>query len=82
MKKPDMTYALLFLSHTTLQSFVLYTKNKISNFIETATLKYISEIEFTDEFETKDILENKSLITKLKKGSKDAKNKRGRFVQV
>lgn len=26
MKKPDMTYALLFLSHTTLQSFVLYTK--------------------------------------------------------
>ena len=26
MKKPDMTYTLLFLSHKTLQSFVLYTK--------------------------------------------------------
>lgn len=31
MKKPDMTYALLFLSHTTLQSFVLYTKKTKEN---------------------------------------------------
>ncbi len=31
MKKTDMTYALLFLSHTTLQSFVLYAKNTKEN---------------------------------------------------
>ncbi|BFU34607.1 hypothetical protein GPC19245_25900 [Enterobacter asburiae] len=31
MKKPDMTYILLFLSHKTLQSFVLYTKNTKDN---------------------------------------------------
>ena len=73
------------LDASTIERFSAFAKienRSLSNFIETATLKYISEIEFTDEFETKDILENKSLITKLKKGSKDAKNKRGRFVQV
>ena len=31
MKKPDMTYALLFLSHITLQAYVLYTKNTKEN---------------------------------------------------
>lgn len=31
MKKPDMTYALLFLSHITLQVYVLYTKNTKEN---------------------------------------------------
>lgn len=31
MKKPDTTYALLFLSHTTLQVCVLYTKKTKEN---------------------------------------------------
>lgn len=63
-------------------AFAKLENRSLSNFIETATMKYINEIEFTDVFETKDILKDKQLISKLKKGSKDAKAKRGRFVQV
>ena len=54
----------------------------LSNFIETATLKYINEIEYVDDFEMKDILNDRPLLGKLKKGSKDAKKMRGRFVKV
>ena len=52
----------------------------VSNFIETATLQYIDKIEHTDEFEMSEILNNKPLLKNLKKGSQDAKHKRGRFV--
>ncbi|MBI4650369.1 CopG family transcriptional regulator [Candidatus Desantisbacteria bacterium] len=52
----------------------------ISNFIETATLKYIDNIELTDDFEMAEILGNEKLLGKLKKGSEDARKKRGRFV--
>jgi len=73
------------IEESVLEKFSAFAKienRSLSNFIETATMKYIREIEFTDEFETKDILENNKLINKLKKGSKDATNKRGRFVKV
>jgi hypothetical protein len=62
--------------------FAKIENRSLSNFIETATLKYINDIEYTDDFETKDILNDKALISKLKKGSKDAKSMRGRFVEV
>lgn len=52
----------------------------LSNFIETATKKYIDEIDFVDDFEMIEITENELLLKNLKKGSKDAKLKRGRFV--
>lgn len=52
----------------------------ISNFIETATLRYIEETELVDEFEMSEILNNDILIKHLKKGSEDAHRKRGRFV--
>ncbi|MES0490314.1 MAG: DUF6364 family protein [Leptospirales bacterium] len=52
----------------------------ISNFIETATLRYVEDIEVVDEFEMSEILNNSSLVKQLKKGSQDAKNGRGRFV--
>jgi len=62
--------------------FAKIENRSLSNFIETATLKYINDIEYTDDFEIKDILNDKELVSKLKKGSKDAKNLRGRFVEV
>ena len=52
----------------------------LSNFIETAVIKYIEQIEFTDEQETSEILGNSKLLERLKKGSSDAADGRGRFV--
>ena len=52
----------------------------LSNFIETAVLSYIEQIELTDELETKDIIADTDLLERLNKGSLDAANKRGRFV--
>jgi predicted transcriptional regulator len=52
----------------------------ISNFIETATLRYIEETELVDEFEMSEIYNNDKLLKQLKKGSEDARKKRGRFV--
>lgn len=53
----------------------------LSNFIETATLKYIEETDFADEFETAEIMENESLKERLKKGHRDAEGRRGGFVE-
>ena len=52
----------------------------ISNFIETATLRYIESTEYADEFEMAEIRQNKELNESLKRGLADAKAKRGRFV--
>ncbi len=68
-----------------LEKFSAYAKlenRSLSNFIETATLKYINEIEMADESETVKIYKNKKLHARLKKGSDDANNRRGRFVEV
>jgi len=52
----------------------------LSNFIETATLRYIESMEYADEFEMAEIRQNKELNESLKRGLADAKAKRGRFV--
>ena len=52
----------------------------LSNFIETATLKYIEDIEYVDDFEMEEIRNNKELKQSLKRAFKDIKNKKGRFV--
>ena len=52
----------------------------LSNFIETAALRFIEEHEYVDEFEMAEIRDNVSLNQSLKKGLRDAKAKRGRFV--
>ena len=52
----------------------------LSNFIETAALRFVEEHEFVDEFEMAEITENAPLNRSLKAGLRDAKAKRGRFV--
>ena len=52
----------------------------LSNFIETAALKYIEQIELVDEYEMKEIISNADLLERLKTGSSDAINKKGKFV--
>jgi len=52
----------------------------LSNFIETAALKYIEQIELVDEYEIMEIKSNTDLLERLRNGSSDAVSKKGRFV--
>ena len=52
----------------------------ISNFIETAALRFVEEHEYVDEFEMSEIRDNASLNRSIKSGFRDAKAKRGSFV--
>ena len=52
----------------------------LSNFIETAALRFVQEHEYADEFEMAEIRGNTSLNRSLKSGLRDAKAKRGSFV--
>lgn len=53
----------------------------ISNFIEVATEHYILEQEFTDDLEMAEILANERLIKKLKRGTKQATERKGKFIE-
>jgi hypothetical protein len=53
----------------------------ISNMIETLALKKLEELYFVGELEMHDILNDKNLTTKLKRGSKQAKEMRGKFIE-
>ena len=52
----------------------------LSNFIETAAMRYINEIEFVDEFEMAEINSNTGLKDSMKRGIKDYKKRSGRFI--
>ena len=52
----------------------------LSNFIETAAMRYINEIEFVDEFEMAEINSNTMLKDSMKRGIKDYKKRSGRFI--
>jgi predicted transcriptional regulator len=52
----------------------------LSNFIETAASRYVETEQFVDEFEMAELEANSELNRSLKRGIKDAKAGRGRFV--
>ena len=52
----------------------------LSNFIETAAMRFISDNETVDSYEMAEIRGNAALNASLKRGLKDAKTRRGRFV--
>jgi predicted transcriptional regulator len=52
----------------------------ISNFMETATLRFLEQTEFVDEREMAEIREDRQLIKSLKAGSADIK--KGRYTIV
>jgi predicted transcriptional regulator len=52
----------------------------LSNFIETAAMRYINEIEFVDEFEMVEINSNTVLKDSMKRGIRDYKKRSGRFI--
>ncbi len=52
----------------------------LSNFIETATLRYLDQEEHVDEFEMQEIRGNQPLNESIARGLEDAKERRGRYV--
>jgi len=48
-------------------------KRNISNFIEFATLQYLTSVQYVDNNEMNEILNDKELIQNLKNGFKDLK---------
>jgi predicted CopG family antitoxin len=53
----------------------------LSNLIETAALKNIRERQFVDDIELAEILSNEDLLERLKEGSIEARQSKGRFVE-
>ena len=52
----------------------------LSNFIETATRRFIEQSELADESEMAEIRGNATLNRSIRRGHSDARSKRGRFV--
>jgi len=52
----------------------------LSNFIETAVLRYIEDQGYVDEFEMTEIRENIELNESLTRGIRDAETGKGKFV--
>ena len=52
----------------------------LSNFIETAVLRYLEREEYADEFEMEEIRANTNLNDSIERGVADAKEKRGNFA--
>jgi len=55
---------------------------KISNAIETLALKQLEKAQLTEEYETEGILSDKNLLERIKAGTKQAKDKKGRFEVI
>jgi uncharacterized protein (DUF1778 family) len=53
----------------------------ISNLIETAALKNLREQQFVDDSEMAEILSDENLMARIKQGSKEAAERKGRFVE-
>jgi len=53
----------------------------ISSLIETAAIQRIREQQFVDEEEMKDILSDQPLLERIKRGSRQARFRRGQFVE-
>lgn len=52
----------------------------LSNFIQTAALRYVESEQLVDEFEMDEIRSNTDLNASLSRGLQDAKDGRGRFA--
>ena len=57
------------------------TENRsLANFIETAVKAHIQESAFVDDSEMAEILANERLVERLRKGSQEAKRKKGTLI--
>ena len=56
-------------------------RRRLSNLIETAALARIREAQFVDDAEMAEILGNDALVRRLKSGSRQARRRKGQFVE-
>ena len=56
-------------------------RRPLSNLIETAALARIREAQFVDDAEMAEILGNEALARRLKSGSRQARRRKGQFVE-
>ncbi len=56
-------------------------KRSLSNLIEVLALKKLEDDIFLDNIEMEDILKDRTLLDKLKRGTEEAKQRKGRFVE-
>lgn len=56
-------------------------RRPLSNLIETVALAKVREEQFVDDAEMAEIRANESLQRRLRAGSRDARERRGRFVE-
>ena len=66
--------------YKTFKKFAEVETRPLSNFIKTATLKYIRESELVDQYEMNEIKSNTQLNQSIKRGFRDAAQKKGKFV--
>ena len=62
------------------RKFAELDNRAISNFIETATTRYIEDIELANEFEMAEILADSDLQKSLEQGRADIRNNRRRSI--
>lgn len=55
-------------------------KRSLSNLIETAALSRIHEQQFVDDVEMSEILANENLLKRIRKGARESRLGKGRFV--
>ncbi len=55
-------------------------RRSLSNLVETAALRHLQESHFVDDAEMAEILSAPALLERLRKGSADAKKRKGRLV--
>ncbi|MFO7732242.1 MAG: DUF6290 family protein [Candidatus Aminicenantes bacterium] len=66
------------------EAFKRYAQSEnrnISNAIETLALKQIERLSFADDDEMENILADRVLISRIKTGARQAKERKGRFVE-
>lgn len=56
-------------------------RRPLSNLIETAALARIREAQFVDDAEMAEVLGNDALLRRLEAGSRQARRRKGRFVE-
>jgi predicted transcriptional regulator len=62
------------------KGLAVHDNRPLSNFIQSAALRFVEEHEVVDEFEMAEIRDNSALNRSLKSGLRDAQARRGRFA--
>jgi hypothetical protein len=59
-----------------------FDNRSISNFIESAVLRFIDEEEYLDDFENDEILSNKELMSSIQRGYDESIEGKGKLIEL